>query len=324
MNVFVADKLETSGLEGLRALGCAVVSDPSVTPELVGEACATTQAHVLIVRAKRVSGAAIAAAPGLRAIIRAGAGYDNIDVYAAKAAGVAVCNCPGMNAVAVAELTLALLLCCDRRVPEQTAQARAGRWNKKEYAKARGLKGRTLGIVGMGAIGREVAARARAFEMRVAAWSRSLSPADAERLGVRFGGNDRASLLRLASECDAVTIHVAGGADTKRLCGEDFFAAMRPGAYFINTSRGSVVDEAALLRAASEKGVRYALDVYADQPTTPEALWTCGLCAGAAAATHHCGASTEEAQEAVASEVVRLVRVFLESERWENRVDGSV
>ncbi len=181
---------------------------------------------------------AIAAGKSLGLIIRAGAGYDNIDTGAAAKQGVAVCNCPGTNAVAVAELVFALLLSCDRRVPDQVAETRAGKWNKKEYAKARGLKGLTLGVIGVGAIGRQVIKRARAFDMEVWAHSLNMTPERALDLGIKYGGRTRDELLSMVSQCDAVTIHVAANPESERMCDAAFFAAMREGAYFINTSRG--------------------------------------------------------------------------------------
>ena len=195
-------------------------------------------------------------------MIRAGAGIDTIDVATASSHGVFVSNCPGKNSIAVAELVLGLLLACDRRIPDQVAELRAGTWNKGEFSKARGLHGRTLGIVGLGQIGREIAARARAFGMRVIAWSRSLTHEEADRLGMAYAQTP----LEVARLSDAVTINVAGNAETKQLVNAEFLAAMRPGAYLINTSRGSVVDEAALERAVREKGIRAGLDVFENEP----------------------------------------------------------
>lgn len=324
MNILIADKLEQSGLDGLRALGCSIKVDAAVTPEAIGQSAIAKDAKVLIVRGKKVPGTAIREATGLKLIIRAGAGYDTIDVAAASERGVAVCNCPGMNAVAVAELTIGHLLCCDRRFPDQTASAKAGQWNKREFSKARGLKGLTLGVVGLGAIGEAVIHRARAFDMKLVAWSRSLTRERAAALGVGFGGATRADLLGMVGGCDAVSIHVAATPETKRLCDAAFFAAMRPGSYFINASRGSVVDEAALAEAIKGKGLRAGLDVYENQPGTPEAAWTCELAAlPGVTCTHHAGASTDQAQEAVAAETVRIVKVFKESGRFENCVNAS-
>lgn len=327
MKVLIADKFEKTGIEGLKGLGCEVVNEPDVTAEALAERAAG--AEVVVVRSKKVPAKSIEGLRGVKLIIRAGAGYDNIDVAAADRAGIAVANCPGMNAIAVAELAMAHLLALDRRLVDQTATAREGRWDKKEFGKtgaggARGLKGATLGVVGMGAIGKAVIARAKAFEMRVIAWSRSLTEAKASEMGVTFGGNDRAALIAMAGQCDAVSIHLPGAAETKQIIGREFFEAMRPGAIFINTARGSVVDEGALRDAIRTKGIRAGLDVHENQPAEPQAAWTSETATlPGVTVTHHSGASTDQAQNAVAEEVVRIVKVFGESGRVENRVSGG-
>ncbi len=322
MQILIADKFDPHALEGLERLGCKVTYDPTLSPETIPDAIAGVD--ILVVRSTKVPAAAIAAGDALKGIIRAGAGYDNIDLEAASAAGVHVCNCPGMNAIAVAELAMGLLLCCDRRIVQQTDDLRQGNWRKKEYAKARGMKGMSLGVVGVGAIGRAVIQRARAFEMNVHVWSRSMTVDGAAEYGATFGGQDRTSLLAMLGNCDAVTLHVAATDETKSMCDAAFFAAMRDGAYFINTARGGVVDEAALKEAVLAKGIRCGLDVYQNQPPTPEAQWkppTADL--PGAALTHHVGASTDQAQAAVAEEVTRIVRIFMDSGRFENCVNEA-
>jgi D-3-phosphoglycerate dehydrogenase / 2-oxoglutarate reductase len=268
MKVLIADKFETVGVDGLKELGCTVVSQPDVKPEELPAAIRAADPHILIVRGKKVTADALKAGTALTLVIRAGAGIDTIDVDAASSLGVFVSNCPGKNSIAVAELVMGLLLACDRRIPDQVAELRAGTWNKGEYAKARGLHGRTLGIVGLGQIGREIAARGRSFGMRVVAWSRSLTHEEADRLGVAYAQTP----LEVARLSDAVTINVAGNAETKRLVNAEFLAAMRPGAYLVNTSRGSVVDEAALERAVREKGLRAGLDVFENEPALAPGL----------------------------------------------------
>lgn len=328
MKVLIADPFEQAGKDGLAALGCEVVSDPTLTPDTLPDAVAKLDPAVLVVRSKKVRPAAIQAAKGLKLIIRAGAGYDNIDLAAASAKSIPVCNCPGMNAVAVAELVFAHLLACDRRLPDQTADLRqggaggAGGWNKKEYAKARGLKGLTLGVVGVGAIGREVIKRAKAFDMHVWAHSINMTGDRALDLHVNFGGHSRGELLGMLRLCDAVTLHVSGNPESERMCDKEFFDAMQPGSYFINTSRGSVVDEAALADAIKSKGIRAGLDVFQNEPSEGKVAWTTPLASLPGVYTsHHVGASTDQAQNAVADEVVRIVKVFLKSGRAENRVN---
>ncbi|MGH7511299.1 MAG: NAD(P)-dependent oxidoreductase [Gemmatimonadales bacterium] len=307
MKVLIADKFERVGVDGLKELGCTVVSQPDVKAEELPAAIRAADPHILIVRGKKVSADALKAGTALTLVIRAGAGIDTIDVNTASSLGVFVSNCPGKNSIAVAELAMGLLLACDRRIPDQVAELRAGAWNKGEYAKARGLHGRTLGIVGLGQIGREIAVRGRAFGMRVVAWSRSLTHEEADRLGVAYAQ----APIEVARLADAVTVNVSATAETKHLVNADFLAAMRPGAYLINTSRGTVVDEAALERAVREKGIRAGLDVFENEPAGNTGRFgnpivqTPGVYG-----THHVGASTEQAQVAIAHEVIRIVQTF--------------
>jgi D-3-phosphoglycerate dehydrogenase len=238
MKVLIADKFEKVGIDGLNELGCTVVSRPDVSADALPAAVREVDPHILIVRSTKVTADSLNAGTALTLVIRAGAGIDTIDVPAASSRGIFVSNCPGKNSIAVAELVMGLVLACDRRIPDQVADLRQGKWNKAEYAKARGLYGRTLGVVGLGRIGREVAARARAFGMRVLAWSRTLTHEEADRLGVAYAQ----SPLEVARLSDVVSINVAANAETRNLVNAEFLAAMRPGAYLINTCRGSVLD----------------------------------------------------------------------------------
>jgi D-3-phosphoglycerate dehydrogenase / 2-oxoglutarate reductase len=307
MKVLIADKFEKVGVDGLKELGCAVVSQPDAKAEELPAAIRAADPHILIVRGKKVSADALKAGTALTLVIRAGAGIDTIDVNTASSLGVFVSNCPGKNSIAVAELVMGLLLACDRRIPDQVAELRAGAWNKGEYAKARGLHGRMLGIVGLGQIGREVAVRARAFGMRVVAWSRSLTHEEADRLGVAYAQTP----IEVARLADAVTVNVSATAETKHLVNADFLAAMRPGAYLINTSRGTVVDEAALERAVREKGIRAGLDVFEHEPAGNTGRFGNPIVqAPGVYGTHHVGASTDQAQVAIAHEVIRIVQTF--------------
>src|SRR5438132_5973638 len=233
MRVLIADKFEQSGRDGLQALGCEISFQPDIKDALLVESIAQQQPDVLVVRGTKVTEAMLAAAP-LKLVVRAGAGYNTIDVAAASRRGIYVANCPGKNSIAVAELAFALILALDRRVADNVIALRAGEWNKKEFSKARGLFGRKLGLVGLGKIGQEMIPRARAFGMPVLARSRSLTPEKAETLGVER----MESPLDVARAADIVSVHVALKPDTKMMIGSEFFAAMRDGAYFINTSRG--------------------------------------------------------------------------------------
>ena len=307
MKVLVADKFEKVGIDGLKELGCTVLSEPDIKADALPDLIRQVDPNILIVRSKKVNADALRAGTALTLVIRAGAGIDTIDVSTASQLGVFVSNCPAKNSIAVAELVMGLLLACDRRIPDQVADLRAGKWNKSEYSKARGLYGRTLGIVGLGQIGREIAHRAQAFGMRVTAWSRNLTHEEADRLEVFYAQTP----LDVARHADVVTINVAATPETKNLVNADFLAAMKPGAYLINTARGSVVDEAALQRAVSERGIRAGLDVFQNEPGSGTAEFVSAVAQTPGVyGTHHVGASTDQAQVAIAHEVIRIVQSF--------------
>jgi D-3-phosphoglycerate dehydrogenase len=310
MKVLIADKFEKSGIDGLKALGLSVVSRPDLGEAGLPDALAEEKPEILVVRSTKVRAAAFERGASLSLIIRAGAGFDNIDLSAASARGISVATCPGKNSIAVAELVWGLILACDRRIPDQTAELRAGKWNKKEYARARGLFGRTLGVIGLGQIGMEVVRRGQAFGMEVAACSRSLTDARASALRV----TRCPTTMDIAHCADVISVHVAANEETNHLLDGAFFSAVRPGAIFINTTRGSVVDEAALLKAVREKGVRAGLDVFEGEPGSGQAEFRCEVALEpGVVTTHHIGASTDQAQQAIAEEVVRIVRVYLET-----------
>ncbi len=317
MRVLIADKFEQSGRDGLDAAGCEFSYQPDVKDETLVEAIRSYRPDALVVRSTKVTEAMMEAG-ALKLIVRAGAGYNTIDVAAASRRGVYVSNCPGKNSVAVAELAFALILALDRRIADNVQQLREGRWNKKEFSKARGLLGRTLGLVGTGQIGREMVARARGFGMPVVAWSRSLTDERAAELGVER----RAELLDVARDADIVSVHVALKPETRGLVGADFFGAMREGAYFVNTARGEVVDQEALRRAMREKNIRAGLDVFASEPSAAAGDFADDIAREPNLyGTHHIGASTDQAQEAIAAETVRIIRTFKETGRVPNVVN---
>ncbi|HEX7314504.1 MAG TPA: 3-phosphoglycerate dehydrogenase family protein [Pyrinomonadaceae bacterium] len=313
----IADKFEESGRDGLDAAGCEFSYQPDVKDEALVEAIRSYAPDVLVVRGTKVTEPMLDAG-ALKLIVRAGAGYNTIDVAAASNRGVYVSNCPGKNSVAVAELAMALILALDRRVADNVIQLREGKWNKKEFSKARGLLGRTLGLVGTGQIGREVITRARAFGLNVIAWSRSLTDETAAELGVER----RENLLDVARDSDIVSVHVALNPATRGFINSDFFDAMRDGAYFINTARGEVVDHDALRRALRDKNIRAGLDVFANEPTVAAGEFTDDIAREPNLyGTHHVGASTDQAQEAIAAETVRVIRTFKETGRVPNVVN---
>lgn len=317
MKILIADKFEQSGRDGLQALGCDISFQPDLKDEALVQAIAQSQPDVLVVRGTKVTEPMLAAGP-LKLIVRAGAGYNTIDVAGASRRGIYVSNCPGKNSIAVAELAFALILALDRRVADNVIAMRAGEWNKKEFSKARGLFGRTLGLVGLGKIGQEMIPRAQAFGMPVVAWSRSLTPEKAERLGVARMD----SPLDVARAADIVSVHVALKPDTKMMINSAFFAAMNDGAYFINTSRGDTVDQQALVDAIHTKGIRAGLDVFALEPTSAVADFEDPIANETYVyGTHHIGASTDQAQEAIAAETVRIIKSFKETGQVPNVVN---
>ncbi len=317
MRVLVADKFEQSGRDGLQAIGCDISYQPDLKDEPLAEAIRRQTPDVLVVRGTKVTEQMLAAGQ-IKLVVRAGAGFNTIDVAAASRRGIYVSNCPGKNSIAVAELAFALMLALDRRIADNVIALRRGEWNKKEFSKARGLFGRKLGLVGVGKIGAEMIPRARAFGMPVVAWSRSLTPERAAALGVDY----KATPAEVAGDADIVSVHVALNPDTRSFLSTDFFAAMREGAYFINTARGEVVDQAALVDAIRSRGIRAGLDVYAREPTSATADFTDEIAKEANLyGTHHIGASTDQAQEAIAAETVRIVREFKETGKVPNVVN---
>ena len=328
MKVLVADPFESSGLDGLRAAGCDVVHDPALQDEALAAALAETGADVLVVRSTKVT-AEMLDAGNLGLIVRAGAGYNTIDVAAASARGIYVSNCPGKNAVAVAELTMGLILALDRRIPDNVAELRAGRWNKKEYAKGIGLYGSTLGILGFGHIAQEVARRAQGFGLDIVVWSRRFAELGSPDLAAHGLESTResqvstaATPLAVAEVADILSVHLALGPDTRGLVGADVLGRLRPGALLVNTARAEVVDHAALLAAVRDRGLRVGLDVYPDEPTSGTGEFTMPLLQEPGVyGTHHIGASTEQAQEAIAAETVRIVRSFIDTGRVPNVVN---
>ncbi|HEX3346249.1 MAG TPA: NAD(P)-dependent oxidoreductase [Polyangiaceae bacterium] len=316
MRLYIADELPAKSLDALSALGLDVVFDPKCSaddlPARIGDA------NILVVRSTKVTRATIEAATRLGLIVRAGAGFDTIDVAAASERGIFVSNCPGKNSVAVAELAMGLILALDRRLVDGTNDLRAGKWNKKEYGKADGLKGKTLGLAGLGRVGVEVARRARAFAMHVVAWS---IPFD-EEAAAAHGIGACATLHDLVERSDVVSVHLPQTVETRRLFNADVFARMKPRAIFVNTSRGGIVDEAALAVAMRERGLRVGLDVYEPEPSAAVADFQPAVAsAGTFVGTHHIGASTEQAQDAIAAETVRICSEFLHKGRVPNVVN---
>ena len=339
MNVLIADRFEQGGLDALRALGLEVAYQPDLKEATLAEALARTGADILVVRSTKVSDAVLDAGQ-LSLVVRAGAGYDTIDVKSASRRGIYVSNCPGKNAVAVAELAFGLILALDRRIPDNVAELRAGRWNKKEFSKAQGLHGRTLGILGFGSIGQEVARRAQAFGMNLAIWSeigiqlgRDGHPADLPQMvRLRPSAADELestvtvyeSPKAVAANCDILSVHLALNEKTRGLVGAAVFDRMKPGACFVNTARAEIVDYKALEAAVREKGLHVAVDVYSKEPAMPTGDFVDPLVElPGVYGTHHIGASTEQAQQAIADETVRIIQTYVRTGRVPNVVNLS-
>ena len=320
MKVLIADQFEQTGIDGTIAAGCEVIYQPGLADQALADAIASTRADVLVVRSTKVTEPMLAGG-ALSLIVRAGAGVNTIDVAAASRRGIYVSNCPGKNSIAVAELTFGLILALDRRIADCAADLRAGKWNKKEYSAARGLFGRTLGIIGYGSIGHEVAARAHAFGMPVVVWSRRFQ-LDPESRTLESGVSVLESAEAVAERADVLTVHLALTKETRNFVGAAIVDRLKAGSYFVNTSRGEVVDHAALAAAVRARHLRVALDVFAQEPAGSTGTFEDPLIGlPNVIGTHHIGASTEQAQEAIAAEAARIIRAYKETGKVPNVVN---
>lgn len=312
--ILVADKLKDGAFSALQDV--TVRNEPDLKADTLP--AALDGVKVLVVRSTKVTAAAIEQARKLELIVRAGSGYNNIDVDAANARGIYVANCPGKNAVAVAELAMGLILALDRRLVDNAIDLREGRWNKALYSKARGLKGQKLGLVGFGNIAQEVARRARSFDLEVSAYSRSLTAETAAAHGV----SRAESLEAIFKDSDIVSLHVPATSQTKGMVGAQLIGQMREGAMLVNTSRHNVVDDDAV-RAAVEAGhIRLGTDVFANEPEGKSGAFDDGLGRlPAIVGTHHIGASTAQAQNEIADCAIDIVRSYLETGRVKHAVN---
>lgn len=317
MNVLIADSFPQHYIDAIGSLGVSVRYLPQLFSNDLTQAIG--DAGILVVRSTEVPTACIASATNLSLIIRAGAGVSTIDMNTANSRGIYVSNCPGKNSIAVAELTMGLILAVDRRIVDNTTDIRAGIWNKTEYSKADGLFGKTMGVIGVGQIGREVIARAQSFGLRVIAWSRSLTPEKADMLKADF----TPSIETLVPQCDILSVHLALTPATRSIINRDIIGSMKRGAIFINTSRWEIVDNDALFEAAAAGKIRVGTDVFPGEPEDAATTFTPAL--GQLPnvyGTHHIGASTEQAQNAVAAEVVTIIKDYMQFglvRNWVNR-----
>ncbi len=316
MRLLIADKMDTQALDELRVLGVEIVYKPELTKETLPSAL--DGIGILIVRSTQVTAQAIEAGRHLNLVVRAGAGVNTIDVAAASARGIYVANCPGKNAIAVAELTMAMILSIDRRVVDATADLRAGKWEKAKYSIADGLYGKRIGVAGLGAVGREVVERSRGFGMEPYAWSRSLTPNKASKASVGYAR----SLEDLAAMSSILTVHLPLTAQTRGVISRNVLSALPDGAVLVNTARAEVLDYVALEELIPKKGLRVGLDVFPDEPDKSTAPFVSSLLEkGLVYGTPHVGASTEQAQRAIALETSRIIRAFLTEEDVPNVVN---
>lgn len=321
MTVYIADKLPDGAISELEEFGQTVVNNPAATASEIDNGL--KDANVLIVRSTVVSKSCIENSPELSLIVRAGAGVNNIDIKAASDLGIYVANCPGKNAIAVAELTMGLIISLDRYLADNVSDFRAGKWNKAVYSKADGLHGKVLGIVGVGQIGTEVIIRARAFGMPVIAWSRSLTPEKAEKLEIIRAE----SVKKVASKCDILSIHLAQNLDTKGIISKEILSALKDGATLINTSRAGIIDEEALFEELKSGRIKAGLDVFGDEPEFKQGKFSSRFQdLDNVYISHHIGASTNQAQLAVAADAMDIVRGYVQEGRvrnWLNRCDHT-
>jgi D-3-phosphoglycerate dehydrogenase len=309
VKVLLADKFPEARLKQLRAAGHDAEYAPETSAEDLPDAI--TGYRALVVRSTRVGAQTMSAGNDLGLIIRAGAGVNTIDLTAATERGIQVCNVPGKNAVAVAELALGLMIAIDRRIPDNVSELRAGHWEKKRFSEARGLMGRKLGIVGLGEVGLALAVRASALGMELYAVDRPQRDPYKTGRADQIGFTMVPDIHVLAQTCDVISFHVPVNEATMTLVDRDLLDEMKPGAVVINTARGELIDEAALIEAMDRKGIRAGLDVYQDEPGSGSAEFHTKLAMHPNVyGTAHIGASTDQAQNAIADMVIRILDEF--------------
>ena len=309
MKILFADALPESYIDLLRQQGDECIVAPELGADDIPDVIKGID--VLVVRSTRVTAETIDRSDVLGLIVRSGAGTNTIDCQAAASSGIYVCNVPGTNSIAVAELTLGLLLALDRHIPAAATDLRNGTWNKDGYSKADGLMGKTFGIVGVGEIGLAVAERARSFGMTVVAERKSDRRTDIEArirsIGIRLVDD----LDALLAESDIVSIHVPGSDQTVDLVDAGFLDRMKPNSILLNTSRGEVVDEEALVDAIESKGIRAGLDVFRHEPSSGTGEFASKLASHpSVVGTHHIGASTQQAQDATSARTIDVIEAY--------------
>jgi D-3-phosphoglycerate dehydrogenase len=311
MHIVVADDLPKTALDLLRAEGWSVDARSGRTPEQLIPDLANADA-IVVRSATKVTAEIIAGAPKLRAIARAGTGVDNVNVDAASARGIVVMNAPGANSVSVAELAMAQLLSLARKLPAADASMKQGKWDKKSFL-GEEVRGKVLGLAGLGRIGQEVARRAQAFEMTVIAHDPFISAEVAQSHGIEL-----VSLDDLCARADYLSLHMPSTSQTRHTFNAERLAKCKKGLRLINTARGELIDEPALVAAIQSGHIAgAALDVFTSEPTTDHTLQQLPQ----VVASPHIAASTREGQELVGVETATALRDFLKSGVIRNAVN---
>ncbi|MBO67761.1 MAG: hydroxyacid dehydrogenase [Acidiferrobacteraceae bacterium] len=309
MKILLADKFPSFGVDLLKASGHVCVSKPDLSDSDLPAEVADTE--ILVVRSTKVTQKTIESAPKLQMIIRAGAGTNTIDKSEANLRKIPVCNVPGRNAVAVAELVMGLIISIDRRIPDNVVELREGRWNKKRFSASQGIYGKSLGVIGVGAIGLAVLERARGFGLRMLVIEKSSRPDNIQKRLSEIGVEAVSDIESLINESHILTFHLPANSSTKRMIDGSFLEKVKHDTVIINTSRGDLIDEQALIRALNEKNLKVGLDVYDNEPSTSVGEFNSELAKHPNVyGTHHIGASTAQAQRAVAEGVIEIVEEF--------------
>jgi len=309
MKILIADSFPESHAHTLEEMGHSCTTEPGLDENTLSSAIADHE--ILIVRSTKVNPATLDAGKDLKLVIRAGAGTNTIDKSHASAKGIRVCNVPGANAIAVAELVMGMIIAIDRNIPANVSDLRHKTWNKKKYSKARGLHGQSIGILGLGAIGMAVAERASAFGMKVYGVAKPGRSEAAHKRIVSAGIIELENIEAILSTCDIVSIHLPAIESTIGIVDKNFLDQMKDGAILINSSRGELVNEADLVEAMNNKGIRAGLDVYQNEPGAGDNQFDSAVaCHQNVCGTHHIGASTDQAQTAVADGVLEVVQEF--------------
>lgn len=308
MKVLIADLFSQSALDSLSSAGIQVVYNHQLNGDSLKSAIISENPQILVVRSTKVTGDIISSSPSLEFIIRAGAGVDNIDTQTASKHSIFVANCPGKNSVAVAELVMGHILSVDRRLAENYSLLKQGKWNKGLFAECTGIKGRSLGIVGFGAIGKEVATRARSFGMDLYFTDAYVSA----EIGAPYGATKLNTLDELAQVSDIITFHVPATPETKGMINSGFISKCRENVVIINTSRGDIANEAEIIHELNARpGFWYACDVYLGEPAAKECDFVHQLAQHPKVyGSHHIGASTKQAETAIGLEALRMILMY--------------